>query len=92
MAAFTGRLAYQRSPQSSPWAPAYRDDVTDCLTPTASTGPFLLAAVIRDLSQRPEACCPMDVNTRPLFGYSDGQKERRDDAGVVSDTEFTGGK
>jgi hypothetical protein len=42
-----------------------RDDLT-CPTSTASTGPFLPASVIRDLSPRPEAYCHMEFNTRRL--------------------------
>ncbi|MGH3221102.1 MAG: NAD-dependent epimerase/dehydratase family protein [Streptosporangiaceae bacterium] len=63
--------------------PAYPDDVAGCPTPTASTGLFLPAAVILDLSPRPEARCPMDVNTRRLLGYSDGRKNTTRELSVI---------
>lgn len=72
-AAAVGQLLPANDPPTSR-TPAYPDDVAGCPTPTASTGLFLPAAVIRDLSPRPEARCPMDVNTRRLLGYSDGRK------------------
>jgi nucleoside-diphosphate-sugar epimerase len=54
-----------------------RDDLTGCPTPTASFGPLLPTAVIRDLSPRPAARCHVDLNTRRLLGWADGRKERK---------------
>lgn len=72
---------YLRGDDPPTWrTPAYPDNVVGCPTPTASVSS---RCVIRDLSPRREARCPVDVNTRRLLGYSDGRKNTRRELSVM---------